>query len=403
MNTLAGIRKEKQVIFLVLARAFQGIRDNIHRVIWQPFALSLGLPMTSIGALSSLTEFSRIIIMPILGAASDRYGRKKFLIISDALILLACIFFIFAKSWLSISVGMILIGLSTAFLPIWQSTIAESAMAENIGYVYSVIGSAYMLTGMLGTFSSGYVTDFYGYQAVYGVLTLFSTLSILIITWKINETGKPRDKRYSLRQAFDTIFMTFKPPKYMRGYYIAMSVDRFAFSLGWHLLNGMLTVSYGFSISMLGIIITVSNLCRAVFQVIFGRYVDRVGYVKYMALSQGICTLLLMIIYLNQSFNSVLIASMLMGLAMALWGPADQAWLANNVDPEERAGSIGVYSTFRGLIALPGPFIGGILFDAFGYHVPIGVNLVLSFLDIFLIIWLIKEKVNPKKYERKCK
>jgi MFS family permease len=398
MGTLERLRKEKQVTYLVLARAFQGIRDNIHRVIWQPFALSIGLPMTSIGALSSLTGFSRIAIMPILGAASDRYGRKKFLVISDALILLAFICFIFAKSWLLISVGMILIGLSTSFLPIWQSMIAESTIPDNIGYVYSIIGSAYMLAGMLGTLSSGYVTDFYGYRAVYGVLTLFSTISILIITWKIKETGETRHQRYSVRQALGTLFQTFKPPKYMRGYYIAMSVDRFAFSLGWHLLNGMLTVSYGFTLSSLGIIITVSNLCRAVFQIIFGRYVDRVGYVKYMALSQGICTLLLVIIYFNQSFIGVLVASMLMGLAMALWGPADQAWLAKNVDPEERAGSIGVYSTFRGLIALPGPFIGGILFDAFGYHVPIGVNLVLSFVDIFLILWLVKEKVNPSTH-----
>jgi MFS family permease len=102
METLGGPGKKKQVTYLVLARAFQGIRDNIHRVIWQPFALSLGLPMTSIGALSSLTEFGRIAIMPILGAASDRYGRKKFLIISDALKLLACVCFIFAKSWLLI-------------------------------------------------------------------------------------------------------------------------------------------------------------------------------------------------------------------------------------------------------------------------------------------------------------
>jgi len=92
------------------------------------------------------------------------------------------------------------------------------------------------------------------------------------------------------------------------------------------------------------------------------------------------------LLFFFQSFISVLIAIMLFGVAGAFWIPAEQAWIAKNVDPKERARSIGGYSTFRGLIAFPGPFIGGILFDAFGYQAPIGVNMVLAFADIFLLL-----------------
>lgn len=395
MNTFEWLRKERQVVYLILSTAFRGIRDNIRFVIWQPFALSLGLPMTSIGALTSLMEFSRIVIQPVLGAASDRYGRKKFLVISDALVVLACLSFLFARSWQLLSLGMVFIGLSAAFIPIWQSTIAEAAGSENIGYVYSIIGSAYMVAGILGTISSGYITDFYGYRVAYGISTLFATLSLLVTAWKIEETGIQKEQGYSIREALTTMLDTFRPPKYMWGYYVAMSVDLFAFSLGWGLINGMLSEAYEYTPSMLGLLLTVNNLSMAVFQVIMGRYVDKVGYVKYLAISQGLSVLLLGILYINQSFKWVLIANLLMGVASAFWGPAEQAWMANNVDPKEKAKSIGGASTFRGLIALPGPFIGGLLYDTYGFHVPVGINLVLAFIDIFLILWLMKDKARP--------
>jgi MFS family permease len=395
MSILERLRKEKQVFYLALASAFRGFYYNVQGVLWQPFSISLGLPMTSIGALTSLMEISRIALMPVLGAASDRIGRKKFLLIRDALVLMGFLCFIFARSWLLLSVGLVLFGLSSSFLPIWQTLIVESSGSENIGYVFSIIGSAFMLAGMIGTFFSGYITDFFGYRVSYGLTTLFATFSLYIITWKIEDTSVKEDQDVSVRRVLGTIFETFKPPRYLWGYYIAMSVDLFAFSLGMSLIYGMLTARYGFTPSMLGVIFTAGNLSMAVFQIILGRYVDKVGYVKYLVISQVIATLFLGILFFNQSFIGVLFAIILNGLAGAFWGPAEQSWIAKNVDPEERAKSIGRYSTFRGLIAFPGPFIGGVLFDTFGYHAPIGGNMVLSFVDIFLIWFLVKDKINP--------
>jgi len=85
-----------------------------------------------------------------------------------------------------------------------------------------------------------------------------------------------------------------------------------------------------------------------------------------------------------------------MGIGAALWSPAEQAWVAKNVDPAERAKSIGGYSTFRGLIALPGPFIGGLLYDRFGYTAPLLVNLALAVFDVFLLWFLIKDNAREE-------
>jgi MFS family permease len=88
----------------------------------------------------------------------------------------------------------------------------------------------------------------------------------------------------------------------------------------------------------------------------------------------------------------VVAANLLFGVANAFWIPAEQAWIAANVDPKQRAQALGSFSTFRGLIGLPAPIIGGILFDAYGINVPIAMNLLFAFLDgVVILIW-VKDK-----------
>jgi MFS family permease len=174
-----------------------------------------------------------------------------------------------------------------------------------------------------------------------------------------------------------------------------MAVDLLVFSTGWRLINGMLTEAYGYTPFMLGIMTAVNGGSMAVFQIILGKYVDRVGYVRYLAISQILSCFLIGLLILNQSFPVAVISNFIMGIAAALWGPAEQAWISNNVESGERAKGIGGYSTFRGIVALPGPFLGGILYENYGYYLPLLINLIGAAIDVGLLIFLVKDKVKP--------
>ena len=396
MSILQRIRRNQQIFYLALSTSLRGVRDNIRQVVWQPFALSLGVPIKDIGALESLMDLAKIIIQPILGAASDVYGRKKFLIIRDLLVVLAGVFFLFAQSWLYLAFGMILVGFSFALVPIWHSIVAESAVEEQMGWVFSILGSAYMFFGLLGTLSAGWLADNIGYRSVYAVFVAFSVFSLLVSTFKIEETHRPEKKDFGVNKAFKSLLDTFRPPSYMWGYYIAMSVDLFAFSTGWRLINGMLTEAYGFTTGMLGIMYAAQTGAMALFQIILSHHVDKYGYRKFLTLSQMLSSTLLAAIIIKPNYFVLIAANILMGIGAALWAPAEQAWVAKNVDPAERAKAIGGYSTFRGLVALPGPFIGGLIYDRFGYSAPLMVNLVLAMVDTVLLWVLIKDNAREE-------
>ena len=386
----------KQIFYLALATAIRGLRDNLRYVLWQPFALSLGITMKSIGALESLMDLAKIVIQPVLGAASDAVGRKRFLVIRDFLIVISGLCFLYARDWSLLAAGMVLVGFSVALIPIFNATVAESADPKKLGWVYSLLGSSYMTLGLVGTLSAGYLAENFGYSTVYMLSTIFAVAALAVTFFKIDETLDSKDRStFTLRDALSSFVDTFKPPRYLWGFYIAMSVDLFAFSVGWRLINGMLTDAFGVTPYQLGLFAAVQAATMAIFQVILGRHVDRFGYVKYLAISQILSCILLGILLINQSFMFIFAANLMMGFSAAFWGPAEQAWIANNVNPDEMAKSMGGYSTFRGLIALPGPFIGGYLFDLFGYHIPVMVNLVIAIIDVGLLVFLVKDHVRP--------
>lgn len=397
MSLLQRIRRNQQIFYLGLATALRGIRDNIRSVVWQPFALSLGLSIKDIGALESLMELSRIIFQPIIGAASDVYGRKPFLVLRDVLIVMAGIFFVFANSWLNVTIGMVLVGFGFSIIPVWTSIVAESAESGQVGWLYGVLGSVYMACGLVGTVSAGWLADNIGYRMVYTVFVAASVLSLIVTLFKIEETKSSSEKKvFGFGKAFKSVLDSFRPPKYLWGYYIAMSLDLFAFSIGWRLINGLLVDSFGFTTGMIGVIYAFQTGTMAVSQVLVGSRVDRYGYRVYLTVSQIISGVLIAALIIKPTYLVAIASNILMGFSAALWAPAEQAWVANNVDPETRAKSIGGYSTFRGLVALPGPFLGGLIYERYGYTAPMLVNLVLLLVDIVLLWVLIKDNAREE-------
>jgi len=52
---------------------------------------------------------------------------------------------------------------------------------------------------------------------------------------------------------------------------------------------------------------------------------------------------------------------------------------------------MGRLQAFRGLLAFPAPYVGGLLYDSFGFHIPVIANLLGSITAFILILMLVKE------------
>jgi MFS family permease len=387
-----GVERRASIPVLASIGALRGAFQNIRTVIWQPFVLSLGVPMTSVGGLESLLSLTRIAVQPVIGRASDAYGRRRFIMAREVLFLLAGAILVFTRSWPFLLVVVVFLGLEQAIYPVWSTLVAESVDPTKLGYTYSVLGTCTTAAGLIAALAAGYLAEAYGYHVVFAIATGLALVAFVMVLTSLTETMKPQsDVNIGWLDLASSLIDTLKPSKHLRGFYIAMTVDLFAFGMGYHILYGMLAKGYGYTPSMLGILSTVTTGSMALFQVPVGRYADRVGYAKYLAISQAIACVTIGMILISKQYEVVILALALLGFSASFWMPAEQAWIAKNVNAGERAQAIGSYAAFRGLLSFPAPFIGGLLFDAYGFNVPMIINLVIALVDIVLILALVKD------------
>ncbi len=372
--------------------ALRGLRDNLRLVVWQPFAISLGLDMGQVGSLESLMDATRLTLEPALGVISDAQGRRKLVILREALIVGAGVALLLAHSWHLLFLSSLLVGASMAFYSVWNTVIAESTESGSLGFVYSLTSSFYTGAGLVGTLAAGYIADTYGFGWAYTAVIVAGAISLGIVILRLPETMTGDRRNVNVVKTVSAPFRALLPPRMLLGFYLAMALDSIAFGIGMRLLNGMLAEGYGYTPLMIGLYSAAMTAAMALSQVPVGRLADRFGYRNCLFLSQVIASLTLGMMVYSKTLEWVLAANLVLGLATAFWVPSEQAWIAENVNPAERAQSLGNYSTFRGLAGLPAPILGGFLFDAYGFDIPIALNIVLALVDAVAILMLVKDR-----------
>jgi MFS family permease len=100
------------------------------------------------------------------------------------------------------------------------------------------------------------------------------------------------------------------------GFYLAMSLDLFAFGMGYRLISGMLSKGYGYTSQMLGLMMTVAMASMTVAQIPAGMFIERVGYSKYVVIAQMFSISYLGILVFTKRFDLVLLSQVLNGVGI---------------------------------------------------------------------------------------
>ncbi|MFQ6059021.1 MAG: MFS transporter [Anaerolineae bacterium] len=374
-----------------------GLFSSMMQAVWQPFVLSLGAPMSTLGFLESLGGRRGLVtalIQPASGWLSDHFGRKPFIALGSFLGLLLVFFYILASAledWRWLLPGVVLLGATLVSRPAESSLIAESARASQRGTAYSILMASWIAPGIFAPSLGGFIADRWGFTPVFLVRLVLEALRLLLILWLLEETLVRTTRDIPLGQLKGVLVRMVMPPMELRGFYWATAVDIFVWGLGSALLFGMLSKSYGFTTFQLGIMSSLFSFVWALSQLPIGRLVDRYGCKPFLALSEAIGILVVGGWLFSTSFAAFAALHACFGLIAATWVPAQQALLANSVPERQRGEAMGRLSAFRGLIGFPAPYLGGLLYDHFGFKAPIIANLVGIAVALVTIILAVKE------------
>ncbi|OGS48969.1 MAG: hypothetical protein A3K68_07375 [Euryarchaeota archaeon RBG_16_68_13] len=365
-----------------------GMYQNILGFVLQPFVLRFGGGLSLVGLFQALAgRLSGILsalVQPFGGYLADTRGRRKVAMLGSALAIAAMALLILAarfqgEPWALpglVLPGFVCMGLSLVGAPALQSTVADSTDPRRRASAYATTAFFWVLPGALLAIPGGLIADRLGYGAVFGIALAFESVNLVLFAKFLRETA-PAAEVHPWRER---IAQTLHPPREIRGLLFVVALDASTWGLASGIIYGLAAKEFGFSNAQLGAIAATWALFFAVFLIPTAVLVNRHGPKRVIVFSEAlgvpIMVAWLLPWWLDGGLEFFLAASVLNGLTAATWVPAVNTYVANWTSAERRAEVLGGLAAFRGLAAFPAPFIGGVLYDAFGYPVPILANLV---------------------------
>ncbi len=387
----------RNIRILTARSLLYGVFQRIFMVIRQPFILSLNPSVAVMGFLEGLGGFQGLLpalIQPFFGWLSDRMQRKPFIVLGTVLMEFSLILFLISgltSTFIFIVPAVILSAVSLLAMPIIDSLIAESVETSKRSVAYNKIMLASMAPGIFSPFIGGILADRFGFISVLAIGIVIQALIVILLVLFLKED--PFEKRainFSELRAF--IKRNLSPSRNVRNLYWMNTIDALSVGLGPGILYGLLRSNFGFSISQLGILSTISAISMVFTQLLISRRIVNFGIKKLLILANVGYLIYVGGAALSNNFYIFLLLEVGMGIAPALWVPAHKTLLANSVTKKERAEAMGRVTLYRGLFGFPAPFIGGLLYEQFGYQVPLLGSFILGIVGTYYIYFHIHVK-----------
>lgn len=380
-----------------------GLSSSMMQAVWQPFVLSLGAPMGTLGLLESIGGWRGVLTAPIQhlgGWFSDRVGRKPLIALGSLIGLMAVSLYVLASitgNWRWLLPGVILLGASMVSNPAQNSLVADSAQIGQRGMAYSILMTSWVAPGIFAPALGGFAADRWGFTPVLLMRIGLGGLSLLLLLLLLRETLSPAERGVSRCEPRPPLIKAILPPRELRSFYVAMALDSFVWGLGSALLFGMLTETYGFTTFQLGIMSSLLSIVWALSQLPIGALIDRYGRKPFMVLSEAIGILVIGGRLVSTSFPAFAFLHACFGLVASTWMPAQRALLADTVPEKQRGEAMGRLAAFQGLVGFPSPYLGALLYERLGFQAPLLAYLVGVVITTVFIIVAVKE--SPRRKE----
>jgi DHA1 family tetracycline resistance protein-like MFS transporter len=347
------------IIIPVLPKLVEGfLRGDTARAAW-----IFGL----FGTVWALMQF---IFSPVLGALSDRYGRRPVILISCFGLGLDYILMAMAPTLWWLFVGRVISGITAASYPTAGAYIADVTPPEKRAAGFGMIGAAWGVGFVLGPSLGGLLGDvdprlpFW----VAAVLTLINALYGLFV---LPESLAPESRKaFSWRRAnpVGSLALLRSHPELL-----GLSSVTFIYMLAHQVLPSVFVLyasfRYGWSIFATGLSLTFIGVFNIIVQAgLVKRIVARFG--ERRALFAGLlCGCAGYAIYGLAPVGIAFLSAMPVFAFMGLVGPSAQSLMSRRVGPSEQGQLQGANSSVIGITGLIGPGLFTLTFASFiGSH-----------------------------------
>ena len=417
-SILKQVFSNRNILAISTTNMLYQIFNGLWQLWWTLYLIDeLNTPIYIVGFLATIQSGSSILFQLPGGILADRIGRKKVIIFGTGLRVIAPIFLFTARSWQWVVPGVILNATTSIYMPAFNALIAESLPKERRGTAF---GAYRMMTSIPGIFMpvvSGYYLEVMGVAKGVRIGLMMFTVAALIATVVraifLEETFDPQARRAEAskeKSRSDGLWATFK--RQHKTVYAMLGVaiiSRFAMNMTWTFLSYYAVDVLNLTTTQYGMLQSVATLISTPLLLVSGMIADRFGRMPCILLARGLGPFDSLSLLLIKDYNQLLAAYSVIGVAGGLGGgrirgggymggPAWQALITDIVPQKDRGKVLGLMGTITGIASLPGPALGGYLYES-NPNTLLALGAGLEALVIPIILLFVKEPKSEEKVQ----
>jgi multidrug resistance protein len=354
------------------------------------FARDAGASATTVGLLISAFSLAQLVVSPVWGRSSDRYGRRPVILAGLVVTSLAYIIFAFARSVELLLLSRIIQGLGGGTIGVVQAYVADTSTPEqrtrSLGWLSAVTSLGAVAGPAFGSLLAGV-----GGQPAPGLGA--AALSLLVSLFALRYLRESREARRSGGHALPAVttgraaiggvlFRWSEPaPRLIWIYTVAIGAFYGTIQIVPLLLANRFSITehnVGYFVMFLG------GMGVLVRSLVLGPAVDRLGEARLSRMGLVILAGGLALTGLAGGWVPLALGFILMPVGTAFIFPCVTGLLSRVVPAAERGLYMGVQHTFGGVSRVVFPIAAGLLMDQYGVGVPfwIAALLVLATLPL---------------------
>ncbi|NUJ97161.1 MFS transporter [Candidatus Gracilibacteria bacterium] len=330
---------------------------------------------------------------PFLGQLSDRYGRKKILLLCVLGSFISSFFMSITSVFWAFLLGRIINGITGGNISIVQSMLSDISKTkeerlQNMGILGGLFGAGFIIGPIIGSLLLPF-----GVKAPFWFMTLFSLIEVFMLLLFLRETNENMVQKKIKVNPFGSIV------KYLKNNEVKIFLISFftlisSFSLYQGMLPVFLSKQYNLPGHTSGYVMSGIGLIIAINQAILLKKF----WLKYFSLKKlfYISNIGIFIIFILLSIIKplwlFLIVFFLLIFFQGIINPIYQGEIVENTHLHDRGEIMGVLSSLQSMSMFIGPLIGGFCIDK-GISIFL-LGSVIVFINILILSGLIKKIKN---------
>jgi len=360
------------------------------------FVQALGAGDTVLGLIAAVSPLAGILFSFPVGVISDHLGRRRLLVASGFVFLLAPLLYLAVSNPLWLIPIRFFHGTATAILgPVVSAIIAERFPATK-GEMLGAYSSATLIGRTIAPLAGGIILSFFAFTpglVSYRIVYLAAALAaipvfFLILRYHEEQPGSVNVIGFS---AFKESLVTFVKNRRLRATAMADMATYFAFG-AFETFLPIYLFTLHFEAFQTGIIFAIQVLIIAVTKPFFGGIADRIDKRIQIVIGLVVTGGSIAAVPFASTFTGFLAMSAVFGLGMSLSTVATSAYVADVAEKEQIGASMGALSSIMDIGQSGGPLITGIVITMAGYPSGFSVGFILALVVTGIFVVSVRDK-----------